>query len=315
MAKKKKSDKDRPKKGAKTAPPLPAAIAPTFDAPTVETAFGPFDLDDPTLPQWVDDEALASGGYPYDEQLKNKRYDEELEQLQIELVKLQSHVNESGLRMVLVFEGRDAAGKGGSIFAFRQYLNPRSARVVALPKPTEVERGQWYFQRYVSHLPTTGEMVLFDRSWYNRAGVEPVMGFCTPEEHRTFLQDVPDFERMLVNQGIHIFKFWLNIGQVTQLKRFFERRHNPLKIWKLSPIDYKAMHKWDEFTKARDQMFDASHQPAAPWSVVRANDKRRARLNIIRHVLHSLDYPGKKADVVLKPDPLILNGPELIAQA
>jgi polyphosphate kinase 2 len=312
--KKKERDRKGKKKREKKAAPLPAAIAPAADAPAVETEFGAFDLDDPILPEWVDRLALSSGGYPYDEPIKDNRYEEELKQLQIELVKLQRHAGDSGMRLVLIFEGRDAAGKGGSIFAFRQYLNPRMARVVALPKPTDEERGQWYFQRYVAHLPTEGEMVLFDRSWYNRAGVEPVMGFCTAEEHRSFLRAAPEFEKMLVDQGIILFKFWLNIGQATQLKRFFERRHNPLKIWKLSPIDYKAMHKWDDFTRARDEMFAASHHPVTPWSVVRANDKRRARLNIIRHVLASLDYPGKDANVVRKPDPLVLDGPELLEQ-
>ncbi len=310
--KKKDRDGKSGKKRRKPAKPLPAVIAPAVDAPQIETDFGPVDLDDPVLPEWVEREALASGGYPYDEPIKDKLYEEELEQLQVELVKLQRHVIETGMRLVLVFEGRDAAGKGGSIFAFRQYLNPRSARLVALPKPTEAERGQWYFQRYVAHLPTSGEIVLFDRSWYNRAGVEPVMGFCTVEEHEAFLEAVPAFEKMLIDSGIVFFKFWLNIGQVTQLKRFFERRHNPLKIWKLSPIDYKAMHSWDAYTQARDRMFKATHSSITPWSVVRANDKRRARLNIIRHVLATLDYSGKDANVVRKPDPSILNGPQIL---
>jgi len=314
MADKKKKNRNGKsgKKRRKPAEPLPAAIAPSIDAPQIETEFGWFDVDDPVLPEWVEREALASGGYPYDEPIKDKLYEEELEQLQVELVKLQRHVIANGMRLVLVFEGRDAAGKGGSIFAFRQYLNPRAARLVALPKPTEAERGQWYFQRYVAHLPTSGEIVLFDRSWYNRAGVEPVMGFCTPEEHEAFLAATPAFEKMLIDSGIVFFKFWLNVGQVTQLKRFFERRHNPLKIWKLSPIDYKAMHSWDAYTRARDRMFEATHSAVTPWSVVRANDKRRARLNIIRHVLATLDYSGKDANVVRKPDPSILNGPQIL---
>ncbi len=183
---------------------------------------------------------------------------------------------------------------------------------MALPKPTDTERGQWYFQRYVAHLPTSGEIVLFDRSWYNRAGVEPVMGFCDEKQHRTFLEEAPGFEKMLVDEEIVLFKFWLEIGRATQLKRFHERRHDPLKIWKLSSIDYAAMTKWDEYTAARDQMFAATHTPAAPWTVVRANDKRRARLAIIRKVLLAIDYEGKDSKVVGSPDPLIINGPKLI---
>lgn len=313
----KAGDNGRKKRGksgmlGKGAGSLPAVIAPAEDARPVVTEHGRFDLDDPVLPAWVEREALASGGYPYDEPIKDKAYEAELEALQIELVKLQRHVGEAGRRVVLLFEGRDAAGKGGSIFVFRQYLNPRYARAVALPKPTDAERGQWYFQRYIAELPTAGEMVLFDRSWYNRAGVEPVMGFCTPAEHRSFLQAVPRFEKALVEDGIVLFKFWLSIGRAMQFKRFHERRHNPLKIWKLSPIDYAALHKWAEYTRARDEMFAAAHSEAAPWCVVRSNDKRRARLNIIRRVLSTVDYPGKDRNVVREPDPLILNGPALL---
>jgi polyphosphate kinase 2 len=293
--------------------PLPKVIQPEADAPRIKTKHGSFDLDDLVLPAWIETAAFKSGGYPYDEAMKDKEYEEQLERLQIELVKLQRHVNQTGLRIVILFEGRDAAGKGGTIFAFRQYLNPRSAHLVALPKPTEVERGQWYFQRYVAELPTSGEMVLFDRSWYNRAGVEPVMGFCTPAEHRLFLESVPGFETMLVGQGMILFKMWLSIGFEMQLKRFYERRHDPLKVWKLSPIDYAAMHKWDAYTRARDEMFAASDTPEAPWTVVRSNDKKRARLNIIRHVLGALSYPGKDRKAVGKTDPLILGGPGLIA--
>jgi polyphosphate kinase len=285
---------------------MPAVIAPTVDAPRFLTEHGSFDLDEPVLPEWVEREALRSANYPYDAAIKEKTYEAELTSLQIELVKLQRHANETGLRMVLVFEGRDAAGKGGSIFTFRQYLNPRSARTVALPKPTESEAGQWYFQRYAAHLPTSGEIVLFDRSWYNRAGVEPVMGFCTAVQHKTFLRQAPSFEKMLVEAGILVFKFWLDIGRAMQLKRFHERRHNPLKIWKLSPMDYAAMAKWDAYTAARDEMLAATHIEAAPWTVVRANDKRRAHLNIIRHVLGKIEYEGKDSDAVRRPDPLIL---------
>jgi len=229
-------------------------------------------------------------------------------------VKLQRHLGQSGMRVVLLFEGRDAAGKGGSIFVFRQYLNPRQARTVALPSPTEAERGQWYFQRYVAELPTAGEMVLFDRSWYNRAGVETVMGFCSPAEHRVFLQAAPEFERMLVDHGITLYKFWLDVGRAMQLRRFHERRHNPLKIWKLSPIDYAAMARWDDYTRARDDMFAATDRPPAPWTIVLSNDKRRARLSLIRHVLSTIDYAGKDEHVVRQPDARILGGTELIAK-
>ncbi|MCP4382321.1 MAG: polyphosphate kinase 2 [Hyphomicrobiales bacterium] len=291
---------------------MPAVITPERDAAQIVTEHGAFDLDDPVLPEWIETGALRAGDYPYDKVLKKKTYEDELERLQIELVKLQRYISVTNQRMVIVFEGRDAAGKGGAIFAFRQYLNPRSVRIVALPKPTEIEQGQWYFQRYSSHLPTRGEIVLFDRSWYNRAGVEPVMGFCTKAEHRVFLDTVHDFEQMLIDEGTVLLKFWLNIGQATQLERFFERRHNPLKIWKLSPIDYTAMHKWNDYTRARDEMLDASHKPATPWAIVRANDKRRARLNIIRFVLSRQDYAGKDESVAREPDPLILGGPELL---
>jgi polyphosphate kinase 2 len=191
-------------------------------------------------------------------------------------------------------------------------MNPRTARIVALPKPTEVERGQWYFQRYVAEFPTKGEIVLFDRSWYNRAGVEPVMGFCTPAESERFLRDVPPFEKLLVDDGILLFKFWLNIGREMQLKRFHERRHNPLKIWKLSPIDYAALSKWDDYIAARDTMLKATNRPATPWTVLLANDKRRARLAILRHLLGAIDYRGKSAKVIGRNDAKIIDGPRLL---
>ncbi len=309
-----KGGKDKGKNARKGDRPIPAVIAPTTDAPPIHTRHGDFDIDDAVLPEWVEERALTSGGYPYDEALKDKIYEDELETLQVELVKLQQHVGKTGLRPILVFEGRDAAGKGGAIFVFHQYLNPRSARAVALPKPTDVERGQFYFQRYVAEFPTSGEIVLFDRSWYNRAGVEPVMGFCTPDQYRTFLAVAPAFEKLLVDEGLLLFKFWLDIGRAMQFKRFHERRHNPLKLSKLSPIDYAAMTKWDEYTKARDTMLAATHSAEAPWTVVRANDKRRARLNIIRHVLGAIDYPGRDRNAVGATDPLIIgNGPKILA--
>jgi len=291
---------------------VPPEIAPNIDAPVIKTALGSFDLEDPVLPEWIKRAAFASDGYPYDLPIDDEAYEDELIPLQIELVKLQHHVSRKGLRLVALFEGRDAAGKGGAIFAIRQYMNPRTARIVALPRPTETERGQWYFQRYIAEQPTAGEIVLFDRSWYNRGGVEPVMGFCTVSEARDFLIQAPAFEKMLVEAGIVLFKFWLNIGREMQFKRFHERRHNPLKIWKLSPIDYAALGKWDAYTEARDRMLAKTHRPETPWTVVLANDKRRARLAIVRHVLSAIDYPGKSDKVVGRRDASIIGGPSLV---
>jgi polyphosphate kinase 2 len=272
-----------------------------------------FDLDNKSLPGEIKDNAFSSGGYPYDKKLSRKKYEEELYALQLELGKMQAWLKDTGERVVVVFEGRDAAGKGGTINSFRQYLNPRHAKVVALSKPSDTERGQWYFQRYVTHLPTSGEMVMFDRSWYNRAGVEPVMGFCTPKQHTHFLKEAPQFEDMIVEDGIHFFKFWLNVGQEMQLKRFHDRRQNPLKSWKLSSIDIKALSKWDDYTNARNAMLNATHTHHGPWTIVRSNDKRRARLNAIRHFLHHLDYAGKDAKAIGKVDPLILgSGPDFL---
>lgn len=272
-----------------------------------------FDLDDPRLEPKIRDAAMQSGNYPYGDKLPRKTYERELRALQIELVKVQAWAQETGARLVLVFEGRDAAGKGGTINAIRAYINPRNARIAALPKPTERERGQWYFQRYIAHLPTSGELVLFDRSWYNRAGVEPVMGFCTPEQHRIFLQEAPKFEQMLVDENIHLFKFWLNIGREMQMKRFHDRAHDPLKQWKLSPMDVASLDKWGDYTEKRNLMLKMTHAQATPWTIVRSNDKRRARLNSIRHVLTSLDYDRKDVEAIGKIDPLILGqGPDFL---
>ncbi|MEM7216132.1 MAG: polyphosphate kinase 2 [Pseudomonadota bacterium] len=270
-----------------------------------------FDLDTIELPEAIEKNVFSSGGYPYEKKLKRSKYEECLSALQLELVKLQSWMQYTSERVVIIFEGRDAAGKGGTINAFRQYLNPRHARTVALSKPSDIERGQWYFQRYIPHLPTAGELVMFDRSWYNRGGVEPVMGFCTSEQHRKFLDEAPKFESMLVEEGIHFFKFWLNVGQEMQIKRFHDRRHNPLKSWKLSPMDIKALNKWDEYTEARDQMLKATHTKHAPWTIVRSNDKRRARINAIKHVLRSINYTDKDTAISSETDPEILgSGPE-----
>ncbi|MBL4893175.1 MAG: polyphosphate kinase 2 [Rhizobiaceae bacterium] len=280
------------------------------DAPIVDLKFGgksrQFDLDDPKLAKWVTDSAFSSGNYPYEKPIKRKDYEDTLETLQEELVKMQYWQGETGERIMIVFEGRDAAGKGGTIGRFRQYLNPRHARTVALSKPSDTERGQWYFQRYVDHFPTDGELIMFDRSWYNRAGVEPVMGFCSPEQHQHFLEQVPAFEQMIVNDGIKLFKFWLNVGQEMQLERFHDRRHSPLKVWKLSPIDLKALGKWDDYTNVRNSMFEHTDTDHAPWTVVRTNDKRRARVNAIRHVLLNVDYEGRNLKKIGKVDDQIL---------
>ena len=265
-----------------------------------------FDIDDPKLPDWIDDVALASDNYPYKKRLKEEEYEKELEKLQVELVKVQLWLQATGQRVMALFEGRDAAGKGGTIHATLSYMNPRTARVVALTKPTETESGQWYFQRYVPHFPSAGEFVLFDRSWYNRAGVEPVMGFCTPKEYELFLQQVPHFEKLLFQDGIHFFKFWLNIGREMQLERFHDRRHDPLRVWKLSPMDIASLNKWDDYTEKRDRMLKETHTDEAPWTLVKANDKRRARLNVIRHMLKSLNYAGKDKSVIGDIDDKIL---------
>jgi len=262
----------------------------------------PFDLDDPHLPTEIDEGAFQSGNFPYKKKLNREHYEQTLLALQIELVKLQSHLEADGGRVAALFEGRDAAGKGGSIRRYLNYLNPRHSRTIALSKPTETEQGQWYYQRYAKHLPTAGEQVLFDRSWYNRAVVEPVMGFCTAEQTEKFLVKTPQFERMIVDEGIHFFKFWLNIGQQMQWKRFHARRHDPLKQWKLSPIDRKALGMWDEYTEARDTMLDRTNTQHAPWTIIRSNDKRRARIGIIQKVLSSIDYKGRDEKLVFDID-------------
>lgn len=276
-----------------------------YDA-KIRTALDEFDLENPIFPDVLGQVQMEDGGYPYSGKLKRSKYDARLENLQVELVKLQRHLGETGKRLVVLFEGRDAAGKGGSIFNFRRYLSPRSTHVAALSKPTETERGQWYFQRYTAHLPTEGHMTLFDRSWYNRGGVEPVMGFCSPKQCDQFLSEAPSFETALVRDDIVLVKFWLNIGRVTQLKRFHDRRHDPLKVWKLSPIDLKALSKWDDYTAARDRMLEATSTEAAPWTIVRMNDKRRGRLEVIRRVLTQFNYEGRDDEVLGAPDPAII---------
>ena len=240
---------------------------------------------------------------PYDDRLASKRYEKELRALQIELLKAQQHVKEACERIVVVFEGRDAAGKGGAIKRFTEHLNPRGGRVVALTKPNDTERTQWYFQRYVAHLPTGGEIVMFDRSWYNRAGVERVMGFCTPKELATFLRQVPPFETGLVESGIRLFKLWFTVSQEEQQERFERRRGDPLRRWKLSPIDEASIDRFDDYTIARNDMLLATDTSVAPWTVINSNDKQRARLESIRAVLNVVTYPHKDHHVVHEPDP------------
>ena len=269
-----------------------------------------FDLEDPVLPRSIKKKTLESGGFPYDEKLDSNVYEAEMLQVKRQLALLQHDQAKTGKRIVIVFEGRDAAGKGGSIATYLENLNPRYNTAVALSKPNDRERTQWYFQRYVDWMPAGGEQVLFDRSWYNRAGVEPVMGFCTPEETEKFLEEVPDFEKMLVRDGIHLFKFWLTIGREMQLKRFHDRRHDPLKVWKLSPIDLEALKRFDDYSKARNRMLEASHTEHAPWRIVFNNDKKRGRLGIIRSVLHGLDYEGKDDKLVGEVDGKIVVAPQ-----
>lgn len=255
--------------------------------------------DGTSVDTWRDD-------YPYDERMDRDEYDRDKRLLQIELLKLQDWIKESGERLVIIFEGRDAAGKGGTIKRFMEHLNPRGACVVALEKPDEREAGQWYFQRWLAHLPAAGEIVLFDRSWYNRAGVERVMGFCSRKEYLEFLRQAPELERMLVRSGIRLVKFWFSVSQNEQRTRFAIRQVDPVRQWKLSPMDIASLDRWDEYTEAKEAMFFWTDTADAPWTVVKSNDKKRARLEAIRHVLHRFDYTGKDPEVVGTPDPQII---------
>ncbi|EDZ46958.1 polyphosphate kinase 2 [Rhodobacterales bacterium Y4I] len=250
--------------------------------------------------------AFESGEYPYPRKMARRAYEAEKARLQAELLKVQLWAQESGEKFVMLFEGRDAAGKGGTIKRFTEHLNPRSARVVALNKPSDEERGQWYFQRYVQHLPTAGEIVFYDRSWYNRAGVERVMSFCEPNEYLEFMRQAPEFERMLVRSGVRLYKYWFSVTQEEQKRRFGARETDPLKQWKLSPIDKASLGKWDDYTEAKEAMFFYTDTADAPWTVIKSNCKKRARINCMRHFLASLDYPGKDAAIVQDPDPLIV---------
>lgn len=258
-----------------------------------------------------DNDDIIGTGYPYSERMNKKTYEKELHQLQVELVKLQAWAKESGARIACVFEGRDAAGKGGTIKRFREYLNPRGARVVALGKPTETEAAQWYFQRYVQHLPTGGEIVFFDRSWYNRGVVEKVFDFCTDAEREHFFRQTPEFEKMIVDEGILLFKFWLNVDRAEQLRRFIARERDPLKQWKLSWIDVEGLKRWDAYSAAIRETLERTHTEHAPWTVIRSDDKRRARLAAIRQVLSAVDYDRKTPKAVGKIDPKVSGGPDI----
>lgn len=262
------------------------------------------------------DEELAAdwrdGGYPYKNLLSRKSYEKQKYHLQVELLKLQAWVKETGQHVVILFEGRDAAGKGGTIRRFMEHLNPRGARVVALEKPSDVERGQWYFQRYISQLPTAGEITLFDRSWYNRAGVERVMGFCNNDEYLEFMRQAPEFERNLTRSGIHVIKFWFSVSREEQRRRFKERKMHPLKQWKLSPIDLASLDRWDDYTKAKEAMFFHTDTADSPWTVVKSDCKKRARLNAMRYVLHKLPYTNKDLSAIGPLDPLLVGRAHIV---
>lgn len=257
-------------------------------------------------------EHWRNGAYPYRNLMSRKSYEKEKYQLQVELLKLQAWVKDSKEKLVILFEGRDAAGKGGTIKRFMEHLNPRGARVVALEKPNDVEGGQWYFQRYVKHLPTAGEIVMFDRSWYNRAGVERVMDFCSPDEYTEFIRQVPEFERNLVRCGVHLVKFWFSVSRKEQRRRFKERKAHPLKQWKLSPVDMASLDKWEEYTRAKEAMFFYSDTYDAPWTVVKSDCKKRARVNAMRHVLHAIPYANKDIERIGPVDPLLVGRANLV---
>jgi polyphosphate kinase 2 len=257
-------------------------------------------------------ENWRDGEYPYKNLLSRKSYEQQKYHLQVELLKVQAWVKSAKQKVVILFEGRDAAGKGGTIKRFMEHLNPRGARVVALEKPSEVERGQWYFQRYVQHLPTAGEIVMMDRSWYNRAGVERVMGFCTADDYREFMRQAPEFERNLVRSGVHLIKFWFSVSRSEQRRRFEERKAHPLKQWKLSPVDLSSLDKWDDYTKAKEAMFFNTDTADAPWTVIKSDCKKRARLNAMRYVLHRLPYASKDVQAIGQLDPLLVGRANIV---
>ncbi len=282
---------------------LSKAIA---NIPSVESTKRRVHSDEELAADWRD------GGYPYKNLLSRKSYEKQKYHLQVELLKLQAWVKETGQRVVILFEGRDAAGKGGTIRRFMEHLNPRGARVVALEKPSDVERGQWYFQRYISQLPTAGEITLFDRSWYNRAGVERVMGFCNNDEYLEFMRQAPEFERNLTRSGIHVIKFWFSVSREEQRRRFKERKMHPLKQWKLSPIDLASLDRWDDYTKAKEAMFFHTDTADSPWTVVKSDCKKRARLNAMRYVLHKLPYTNKDLSAIGPLDPLLVGRAHIV---
>lgn len=263
----------------------------------------------------ADKDKILTPGYPYPEEMKRKEYEARLEALQIQLVRMQSGLKATGQRLIVVFEGRDAAGKGGTIGVVRMNLNPRSCANVALSKPTDREAAQWYFQRYIDWLPANGELALFDRSWYNRAMIEHVFGFCTPKQRAHFFAQLPDFERMLVDEGFIFRKIWLEVGRAEQLKRFLDREKDPLKQWKLSPIDIEGLGKWDDYSAAIDETMEKSHFDYAPWTVILSDDKRRARIAAIQTILRSVAYEGRDLDLIGVPDPAVCGGPELRQKA
>ena len=297
--------------------PTPTPAAPTATPAVTTTATSATSTSDFVVDDSDDDDPRLLGpdgahvdtwreGYPYDDRLDRAEYEAAKRLLQIELLKLQNWVKETGQRIVVLFEGRDAAGKGGTIKRFMEHLNPRGARVVALEKPTDREKTQWYFQRYVAHLPAGGEIVLFDRSWYNRAGVERVMGFADAREYMEFLRAAPEFERMLVRSGVHLVKLWFSVSRDEQRTRFTIRQVDPVRQWKLSPMDLASLDRWDSYTEAKEAMFFYTDTADAPWTVVKSNDKKRARVEAMRHVLHLFDYPGRDDSVVGGPDRLIV---------
>ncbi|AZD10323.1 Polyphosphate kinase 2 [Pseudomonas chlororaphis] len=308
------SSKSAPRKPATPRPRRPRAASKPAAAKTAEAEISaisqqPVALQVASAPHGSNEDSSTAklpASYPYRSRMRRAEYEKAKQELQIELLKVQSWVKETGQRVVVLFEGRDAAGKGGTIKRFMEHLNPRGARIVALEKPSEQEQGQWYFQRYIQHLPTAGEMVFFDRSWYNRAGVERVMDFCSPLQYLEFMRQTPELERMLCNSGILLFKYWFSVNRDEQLRRFISRRDDPLKHWKLSPIDIKSLDKWDEYTAAKQAMFFHTDTADAPWTVIKSDDKKRARINCIRHFLHSLDYPGKSLRVAHQPDPVLV---------